>query len=483
MIRLALLFVFLALIIVYSWKDWYKSLCGLILLMAVIEHPDMPKGIFGIQGLNPWNVAFLFIVLAWLFNRHGEGLRWDMPMNLNIMVLLYLAVVIIGFTRMMLIPDRVVGTNPEGEIVTYTKAYMFSEYIINTVKWVLPGFLLFDGCRSRSRLVWGLTALLGIYILLGVQIIKWMPLSEAISGESLSARSLKIIKNEIGYHRVNLSMMLAGASWALFAASQFSKEKRNKYFILICGVVVLFAQALTAGRAGYATWGVVGIILCTIRWRKLLFLAPVVVFLLVIILPGTKERMTQGFSVESRDYNPRISAMQKFDDEGPDIYTVTAGRNIAWPYVYEKIQESPFVGYGRQAMLTTGVSAFLWERFGENFPHPHNAYLECLLDNGLAGFLIVVPFYFMVLKRSVSLFRDSRNLIYVSTGGVATALVLALLVASVGSQTFYPREGAVGMWCAIGLMMRVSVERAKADSSHVAEDGSGDIFRKTAGAT
>jgi hypothetical protein len=47
-------------------------------------------------------------------------------------------------------------------------------------------------------------------------------------------------------------------------------------------------------------------------------------------------------------------------------------------------------------------------------------------------------------------------------GILALALVLALLVAAMGSQTFYPREGSVGMWAAIGVMLRVSVEKRKA---------------------
>ena len=42
----------------------------------------------------------------------------------------------------------------------------------------------------------------------------------------------------------------------------------------------------------------------------------------------------------------------------------------------------------------------------------------------------------------------------------ALALLLALLIASFGAQTLYPREGVVGMWAAIGVAMRVSVERA-----------------------
>lgn len=480
MIRLALLFIFLALVIAYSWKDWYKSLCGLIILMAVIEHPDMPKSIYGIQGLNPWNIAFLFIAVAWIFNRSGEGLRWDMPRNVTVLLLLYLCVILIGFARMLSVADRVLVPGPDGALVPITKEGMVSEYLVNSIKWVFPGLLLFDGCRTRSRLLWGLAALSGIYLLLGVQVIKWMPISEAIGGASLGERSLKILKNEIGYHRVNLSMMLAGASWAILAAGQIFSERWKRTFCIFCAVVVLFAQALTAGRAGYATWGVVGLILCTIRWRKLLLLAPVVVLLLLAVVPGIGERMTQGFSVETRDYNPLVASQHRYDNDGPDLYTVTAGRNIAWPFVIDKIADSPFTGYGRQAMVSTGITVDIWNKYRESFPHPHNAYLELLLDNGLLGFLTVMSFYYVALKRSVSLFLDNRNPIFISTGGVATALILALLVASVGSQTFYPREGAVGMWCAIGLMMRVSVEREKRDCDAGKDGTVCDIFRGAA---
>ena len=51
---------------------------------------------------------------------------------------------------------------------------------------------------------------------------------------------------------------------------------------------------------------------------------------------------------------------------------------------------------------------------------------------------------------------------FVAIGGATTALLTALLVGAIGSQTFYPREGALGMWCAIGLMLRVWVERRRA---------------------
>ncbi len=150
-----------------------------------------------------------------------------------------------------------------------------------------------------------------------------------------------------------------------------------------------------------------------------------------------------------------------------DTYEVTSGRNLVWPYVIEKIQERPTWGFGREAMSRVGLVQFLWAHYRESFPHPHNAYLEMLLDNGLVGFAIVIPFYLVVLFHSIRLFLDKRSPLSSAAGGVAAALVLALLVASMGSQTFYPREGAVGMWAAIGLMLRVCLERA-----HVPRTGS-----------
>ena len=332
---------------------------------------------------------------------------------------------------------------------------LWSEHFINCLKWVIPGLMFFDGCRNHNRFVLGIFSLLGLYFLIGIQVIKWMPLSTAISGEVLAERSLKILDNEIGYHRVDLAMMLAGASWAIFSLKSLASRRSHAMLIIAASLTVFFSLALTGGRTGYATWALVGCVLCFIRWRKYLLLAPLVIIAIIWVVPGTMERMTQGFNLGSRS--------PYFDERKPDLYTVTAGRNLVWPYVIEKIDEAPFLGYGRQAMIRTGISAILFQDFGEGeaVGHPHNAYMELLLDNGLVGFVPVLFLFILLLWYSTLLFRDSRNQSFVTIGGITLALILAQMIASVGSQSFYPREGAVGMWCAIGLMLRVFVERSR----------------------
>ena len=453
MIRLSALWLYVLFFSAYATKDWYKSLCALILLTAVVEHPDMPKGLFGIQGVSPWNILLAAVVWGWLRARREEGLTWDLQPKVATLLLLYLAVVVIGFARMMLDADLLYARE-------FSTASLISEYFINTIKWVVPGLLLYDGCRSRSRFLMGIASVLGVYFLLAIQVIKWMPFSSALSGGSLSARSLKILLNEVGYHRVNISAMLAGASWGIFAARPLGTTPRVRNAILLASVAALYAQALTAGRAGYVTWAAVGVILCTLKWRKYLVLFPVAAIVVLTLVPGVAERMLEGFTPETWDPNRRAVG-QMGEENGVDVYTVTAGRALIWPYVIAKIGEAPLFGYGRQAMVRTGLADFLAKSLGEGFAHPHNAYLELLFDNGLLGFAIIIPLYVLIVRRSISLFMDPRHPFFTATGGATAAFVLALLIAAMGSQTFYPREGWMGMWCLFGLMLRVHADRAQ----------------------
>jgi O-antigen ligase len=439
-IRVTVLSLLVAGLVIYAWRDWFYALCGAILLMAFVEHPDMPKNILGIQGLNPWNILMLSVLVAWLVHRRGQGLVWDMPRYLSGMLLIYLLVILVGWTRMML--DR--------SYLKYDTGELISEHLVNTIKWVLPGLLLFDGARTRKRVVVATVAILGVYFLLAVQVIRWMPMSSALSGESLTARSHKIILNEVGYHAVNMSMMLSGASWAVLATLPLVSSRRGKMVIVLVFLAIAYGQSLTGGRMGYVTWGMVGLSLSLLRWRRYLILVPFVPIVLGIAVPGVMERMMQGFDQTNAAGEQQVNP-----------YEVTSGRNLIWPYVVDKIEERPTWGFGRQAMIRVGLVDYLWAHYRESFPHPHNAYLEMLLDNGLVGFFLVIPFYLVVLFYAVRLFLDRQSALATAVGGMTTALVLALLIASLGSQTFYPREGAVGMWAAIGLMLRVTVERKR----------------------
>lgn len=442
-IRVLACLVFVVGFSVFAWRNWFVSLCAAIVLMAVMEHPDMPNNIAGIQGLNLWNVLMLSVVAAWVSNRRQAGGAWDLPRQVGHLLIAYLAVVVLAGLRLLV--DR------QGYEADYPFTYIVSEHVINSVKWILPGLLLYDGCRSLPRVKLGMGVILLLYVLLALQVIRWMPLSFATgSGEDFAHRASKIIQNEMGYNRVTLSNMLGGASWGIFCAHVLFRRRVHQLGIVLLAATVSLGQALTGGRSGYASWAFVGFILCLVRWRWLLPIGVGLVAVVLSLLPGVRERLLQGVGGQQG------SVVVQHDD-----YELTSGRTLAWPYVLRQIGESPVLGYGREAMVTTGLRDYLMEQYGESFPHPHNAYLQWLLDNGIVGFVPVALFFAVVLRRAVQLLLDQRDPWYTAAGGLASALVLALLVGSLGGQTFYPREGAVGLWAAMFLMLRVSVERER----------------------
>lgn len=433
----------------YAYRNWFASACAAVVLMAAIEHPDMPKSIGGIQGLNPWNFLIFNTVVAWLKNRNRDGYSgWNAPFAITVTFLLYVLIIIVSFFRLIADPQN---------LREFSYGSAISEWLINTLKWILPGLLMYDACRTRTRVIAALSCVLFIYFALAIQTINYLPISAAAAdGAQLARLSSKLCVKEIGYHRVNLSMLFAGASWAVLAMLVLVSDRRLQ-ILLLCGAgSIALGQAVTGGRAGYVTWLLIGVVLGVLRWRRILGLIPLVVLCVCILLPGVRERMLQGFG-------GRAGSIVV----GTSDYTVTAGRTLAWKEVIREIKKAPMFGYGRQAMIRTGIYDWMFDMYGESdaFPHPHNAYLELLLDNGIFGFLCVIPFYVLVVLFAFRLFRDRSDPLFGAVGGVCCALVLALLFAAMGSQSFYPREGSVGMWVAIGLMLRVSLERARSLAS------------------
>jgi hypothetical protein len=259
MIRLTVLWLAVFFVGAYAWKDWFRGTCGIVLLIGILEYPDVPKSIFGITGLNFFNLLLINVFFAWQAQRQREKLKWDMPPHMNVLLLLYLGVILVGWYRMY--------SDPGFMAATETKGSMIAEYLINTLKWPVLALLLFDGCRSRERLFMGAAALLGAYIFLGLMVIKVMPLGSALmDGGELQRLALRLLLSRIGYHRVTLSMMLGGAAWAVIGVMPLIKDRRLRLLMPVMAIVLVYAQSLTGGRAGYLTTGAVGLVLGALRW-------------------------------------------------------------------------------------------------------------------------------------------------------------------------------------------------------------------------
>ena len=441
-------FLFVVAFSIYAWRNYFPSLCALLVFTAFFKHPDMPRSIAGIPGLEFWNFLFVNVTLAWLSQRKHEGLTWDLPRAVKLGFVLYCCVIVISFLRMYIDPTN---------YYQGTRTNIALDFLVGPLKFLVPAAILYDSTRSRDRAVWAMAAIMLGYFLLSLQVIRYMGL-HVYSGEELNKHGAKILQHSIGYDRVDMAMMLAGAVWAMIALSRIAITRWQWAACWGAAGFILLAETLTGGRSGYIACGVVGLLLCLIRWRKYLPLIPLAGIIAIVAFPGIRERMLHGFNQQSGNIIVE-------EDESE----ITSGRTTIWPYVIKKIHQSPWVGYGRAAMIRTGLSDWLQSELGEVFGHPHNAYLEILFDDGIVGFICIVPVYFLCFKKSLSLFKDRGDSIYEAAGGIACALLLALFLTGLGAQTLYPREDVILMWGAVAIALRIWVHREMINEAQFAE--------------
>jgi len=416
-----------------SRKNALYGLCALIAFVGLMENRDwIPRALFGIPGLNAWNILFLSVSINWIQHKTPPH---QIPKNINLWFIFYCFAVLASTTRFLIDPTQYTNVSFTGVLI---------DYYFNGLKFILPALMIYDLCEDKQKAKLAIFAILLGYFVLAFQVVKYMGISD-FSGHALNKRGVRVISRDTGYHRVDVSMMLAGASWAVFCLIEIYTKFKHRLVIIGFAGFILLGQALTGGRAGYLAWGATGLFLCIVRWRKLLPLVPLAVIVLFVFMPGISERVFSGFNESSGP----IVVENNTDD-------MTSGRVKIWPHVIDKIGEQPIFGQGREGMKRSGLTEFSTWEIGETWGQPHNAYLELLLDNGIIGALMILPIYILSGIKALKLFVSKGDPIYVTIGGICVSLLLALFVSSIGSQTFYPRQGMIGLWCSMFLAIWAS---------------------------
>jgi O-antigen ligase len=444
---------------VYSFKDWYKSLCGLIVLMAIFRHESMPGELFGITGLNPWNLLFLSVVAGWFISRRREGLRWDMPAHMSKLLLAYFAVILIAILRAVSDMSGIERFYELFGVQPYTGTQLFLDRFVNGLKFLCPALLLFHGCNSKERFIWAYSSLLLMYLILALLVIKVMPLSQITDGHLLETSAKRILGRDLGIYRTNLSVMLAGGFW-MFIALQDYMERKYSLIIFFAASLVLIGLFLTAGRGGYVACFAVGLVFILIRWKKFLILAPIVIALIVTFIPSVADRvgLTGG---QSEIYGGLSQYQEELSEADLQMNQLSAGRSDMWPPIIEKVKEKPFVGWGYYGVHNSGVSIDYILQTETGYDHPHNAYLQLALDSGVLLAFPIVIFFICFLRQAWILFRVGGSTVEMLAGTAGLSLVGTFLVAGLTGQTFYPEERSFGMWCAMMLSLRIYVEHMK----------------------
>jgi len=87
------------------------------------------------------------------------------------------------------------------------------------------------------------------------------------------------------------------------------------------------------------------------------------------------------------------------------------------------------------------------------FGHPHNAYLELLLDHGVIGGLPILLLFVLITLKALPYIKNAKDKDVSLGAGMAIAFLITQAIAGLGSQSFYPEIGTVPMWSAIGIFI------------------------------
>lgn len=440
MIRLSLLWLFIGAICVMTWRDRFLALCGLILMGVLSQHPDMPTNIMGIPGLNPWNICFGMILLSWFTQIQSAP---PAPTWAKVLFGAYFLMLMAGGIVTILDINTIYERAPilQSTMSYGSEADAWKDLIFNSGKYIVAGALFFMGCNTRKRGWLAVGTICLLCVLFALLTYKTMK-TQVLLGNYEDAR--RMTRKLIGLHANDLAGLLTCGMWTLVVVALVNKG-RALWLLLVAGLVLPTIVGCHS-RAAYVANVVIAFVLAAIRWRWMLFGFPVMAALAIVVFPQIASRMGMDLGASNSVFQQSV-----------DWNAVTAGRTEnLWSPVIPEIEKSIIYGHGRLAIVRTNATFEIARR--ERFvpTHPHNSYLEVLLDFGMLGLSVVLGLVFGLAWISARMFRSTLDdpLVQIA-GGIGLVAAINVLVLGLASQFFYPKESLMWLFCSGALALRM----------------------------
>ena len=242
------------------------------------------------------------------------------------------------------------------------------------------------------------------------------------------------IAEQTGHHANDVALILVVGFWTAVVVVAVVKKAWMKYGLSVIAVGILVAMMLCKSRGGMLAFSRRGCCsaCCAIAscWPS---------------------------SRSARSWSPCCSECGGASDDGledQDVETMTAGRmTTLWPPVIDAIEREPLVGYGRLESCTSKSPFAVYESQRQMPSHPHNAYLELLLDSGLVGLVVVLAF---LLRLLYCMFVAARypDPLLAAAGAVGLTALTAYMMAGLAGHSLFFTDRTVFIWCFIAVGYR-----------------------------
>jgi len=426
---------------VFVLLDFRIGVALLIVLLPVSASHVFPHSIAGIVGLNPLNLLLAGTLGSALLHRDSAAavVRSASPQLVFLYVLPMIVAGAIGYRHVGEIPAYFSAM----ELVDFTDAMGYVRDLLVKPLFIVLFAMLAGAAAARSPKLSGFLGPMVVSI--------WMMCLLTIGFVYLSGASLRELSSAtsrnfflpLGIHANDLGRLYTVAYALLLYTFASTTDHRLRFVLMLSMGAAIVALTLTFSRAAFFGFAVVNVLfLFSRRHLKTLLFGAVLLAALLFALPGAVyDRLATGW--------------------GNGLDAITAGRfNEIWLPLLPEVMGSPIYGHGLGAILWADATR---EGLILQVTHPHNGYLEALLDVGIAGTILVCAFFAWVWKGFRRLARDPA-LDAAQRGffeGAAVGLLSFLLAGFFGSSLMPVPEQSY-LWLAIGMMMGFRIRQREA---------------------
>jgi len=414
---------------------------GAILLVALLPVSAtnlFPHALMGITGLNPINVLLAGTLAAYLLRGRVEHPGPLVPQPL---LWLYIVPIVLAGALGTLYLDDIYPAFFNLLVVSYTDwpGYL-RDVVVKPLLTVLAAVLVAAAvAKARKPEPFVVALAVGVCALAFV-VFGFIVVSEVRLGFLASPRARTFFM-EIGTHANALGRVFVTTYALLLFAWWETKNPHGRLALFAALGILSLGIVLTFSRNAFLGFLVINALFLVWKFNmKKLGLALLGTAVSAALAPEVLyRRITYGFEEGSAD-------------------AVSAGRiDGIWLPLLPETFKSPLWGSGLDSIMwadpmATGAMDFVG--------HPHNAYLEALLDMGLIGLVLLLAFYWHVWKG----FRALGSNAYLSPvmrgffQGACAALVAFCLAGMTGGSLRPQPENAI-LWMAIGMMYGLLVRR------------------------
>jgi len=382
--------------------------------------------VIDLPGARLINILGFLVVAAGIWHHKNSE---KLPTYAFYFIIAMFVIFTIGVLRSLSHLDQLMQL---AEDIESTFGYLLSHYV-KPLLYFIPAIVIIKYAREKKQLELIVTILVSSAVALAIYLL-FLYLFKAPDKNELAREYMSTILNIHG-NAIATFLIIA---FPIVLARYFT---RQNLVSAICLILTIAAIGITYSRTAYLTvlFSLVAYLILSERAKLLPFFWVGVFALSFTVFTSIKERATHGF--ESREYNE-----------------IFAGRiDGIWLPLWDEYSQSAtkiLVGNGRYSIKVSDSAnrGYLASAAG----HPHNMYIEAILDAGILGLIVFLSFYYTLLKKT---FKNLKRFRFPELREYQFAVLVSLmsfLIAGLTGRSFFPKMENSFIWLVIGITIALN---------------------------